>query len=111
MKAIVCTRYGSPDVLQLQEVAEPAPQVDEVLIKVHAPSIDSRDLRLMRANPFFVRLEPGGVLQPNDKILGADVAGRVEAIGSNAKQAAVSDVRSSIGVDRFHSPSSFKARR
>jgi NADPH:quinone reductase-like Zn-dependent oxidoreductase len=86
MKAIVCTKYGSPDVLQLQEVAKPAPKDDEVLIKIHAASLNSRDWRLMRANPFFMRLVPGGLLQPKNKILGADLAGRVEAVGSNVKQ-------------------------
>jgi NADPH:quinone reductase-like Zn-dependent oxidoreductase len=86
MKAIVCTKYGSPDVLQLQEVARPAPKDDEILIKIHAASINSRDWRMMRANPFFIRLMPGGFLQPKNKILGADVAGRVETIGSNVKQ-------------------------
>ena len=85
MKAIVCTKYGSPDVLQLQEVAKPAPQNEEVLIKIHAASINSRDWRFMRANPFFMRLVPGGFLQPKNKILGADAAGRVEAIGSNVR--------------------------
>jgi NADPH:quinone reductase-like Zn-dependent oxidoreductase len=86
MKAIVCPKYGSPDVLQLQEVAKPAPKDDEVLIRIHAASINSRDWRFMRANPFFIRLVPGGLLQPKNKILGADVAGRVEAIGSNVRQ-------------------------
>src|SRR4030067_2884733 len=79
MKAIVCTKYGSPDVLQLQEVAKPAPQDEEVLIQIHAASINSRDWRFMRANPFFIRLVPGGFQQPKNKILGADLAGRVEA--------------------------------
>jgi NADPH:quinone reductase-like Zn-dependent oxidoreductase len=86
MKAIVCTKYGSPDVLQLQEVAKPAPKDDEVLIKIHAASINSRDWRMMRAKPFFIRLMPGGFLQPKNKILGGDVAGRVEAIGRYVKQ-------------------------
>lgn len=86
MKAIICTKYGSPDVLQLQEVEKPAPQDDEVLIRIYAASINARDWRFMRAKPFFVRLMPGGFLQPKNKILGADVAGRVEAIGSNVKQ-------------------------
>jgi len=86
MKAIVCPKYGSPDVLQLQEVAKPAPKDDEVLIRIHAASINSRDWRFMRANPFFIRLMPGGFLQPKNKILGADVARRVEAIGSNVRQ-------------------------
>jgi NADPH:quinone reductase-like Zn-dependent oxidoreductase len=86
MKAIVCTKYGSPDVLQLQEVEKPTPKDDEVSIKIHAASINSRDWRMMRANPFFIRLMPGGFLQPKNKILGADVAGRVESIGRYVKQ-------------------------
>jgi NADPH:quinone reductase-like Zn-dependent oxidoreductase len=86
MKAIVCTKYGSPDVLQLQEVAKPAPQDEEVLIKIHAASINSRDWRTMRAKPFFIRLMPGGFLHPKNKILGADVAGRVETVGNNVRQ-------------------------
>ena len=86
MKAIVCTKYGSPDVLQLQEVAKPAPQDDEVLIRIYAASVNARDWRFMRAKPFFIRLIPGGFLQPKNKILGADVAGRIESIGNNIKQ-------------------------
>jgi NADPH:quinone reductase-like Zn-dependent oxidoreductase len=86
MKAILCTKYGSPDVLQLKEIAKPAPKDDELLIKIHAASINSRDWRMMRANPFFIRLVPGGFLQLKNKILGADVAGRIEAIGNNVKQ-------------------------
>jgi NADPH:quinone reductase-like Zn-dependent oxidoreductase len=86
MKAIVCKKYGSPDVLQLQEVAQPAPQDNEVLIKIYAASINARDWRMMRAKPFFIRLVPGGFFRPKNKILGADVAGRVEAIGRNVRQ-------------------------
>jgi NADPH:quinone reductase-like Zn-dependent oxidoreductase len=86
MKAIICTKYGSPDVLQLQDVAKPAPQDDEVLIKIHAASVNARDWRFMRAKPFFIRLMPGGFLQPKNKILGADLAGRVESTGNNVKQ-------------------------
>ena len=86
MKAIICTKYGSPDVLQLNEVAKPVPQDDEELIKIHAASINSRDWRFMRAKPFFIRLMPGDLLRPKNKILGADVAGRVEAIGRNVRQ-------------------------
>ena len=86
MKAIICTKYGSPDVLQLQEVEKPAPQDDEVLIRIYAASVNARDWRFMRAKPFFIRLMPGGFLRPKNKILGADVAGRVEAVGSNVNQ-------------------------
>jgi NADPH:quinone reductase-like Zn-dependent oxidoreductase len=86
MKAIICPKYGSPDVLQFREVLKPVPQEDEVLIQIHAASLNSRDLRMLRANPFFMRLMPGGLLRPKNKILGADLAGRVEAIGSVVRQ-------------------------
>ncbi len=56
MKAIVYTKYGSPDVLRLVELAKPVPKEAEVLIRVYAASVNSRDWRLMRANPFFFRL-------------------------------------------------------
>lgn len=86
MKAIICPRYGSPDVLKLREVEKPVPQEDEVLIQIHAASLNSRDLRMLRANPLFMRLMPGGLFRPKNKILGADLAGRVEAIGRKVKQ-------------------------
>jgi len=86
MKAITCTKYGSPDVLQFQDVAQPAPQADEVLIKIHAASINARDWRMLRAKPFFIRLRPGGWRQPKNKILGGDVAGRIEAVGRHVAQ-------------------------
>ena len=86
MKAIVCPKYGSPDVLQLREVVKPVPQEDEVLIQIQAASLNSRDLRMLRANPFFMRLMPGGLFRPKNKILGADLAGRVETVGRNVRQ-------------------------
>jgi NADPH:quinone reductase-like Zn-dependent oxidoreductase len=86
MKAILCTQYGSPDVLRLQEVSKPTPLEDEVLVRIHAASINARDWRMMHAIPFFIRLMPGAFWRPKNKILGADLAGRVEAIGDNVKQ-------------------------
>jgi NADPH:quinone reductase-like Zn-dependent oxidoreductase len=86
MKAIICPKYGSPDVLQLREVVKPVLQEDDVLIQIHAASLNSRDLRMLRANPFFMRLMPGGLFRPKNKILGADLAGRVEAVGRNVRQ-------------------------
>ena len=85
MKAIEYTRYGSPDVLELQDIAKPTPQENEVLIKVHAASVNSWDRDLLRGTPFINRLF-FGVLKPKIKILGCDIAGRVEAIGRNVKQ-------------------------
>ncbi len=85
MKAIVYHSYGSPDVLQFEEVEKPAPRDDEVLIKVSAASVNAADWHLLRADPFLARLY-NGLLKPKRTILGSDVAGRVEAVGSNVKQ-------------------------
>lgn len=86
MQAMICTTYGSPDVLKLQEVDKPRPQDDELLIKIHAASINARDWRFMRAQPVFMRLMPGGFLRPKNQILGADVAGKVEVVGPHVKE-------------------------
>jgi NADPH:quinone reductase-like Zn-dependent oxidoreductase len=86
MKAIVCRAYGPPDVLRLEELAKPTPKEDEVLIRVRAASVNARDWRYMRANPFFLRLMGGSFLRPKNPILGVDVAGRVEAVGTAVRQ-------------------------
>jgi NADPH:quinone reductase-like Zn-dependent oxidoreductase len=85
MKAIVYTKYGSPDVLQLKEVDKPIPKKDEVLVKVYATSINSWDWDLLKGNPFLVRII-GGLRKPRHKILGADIAGLVESVGSNVTE-------------------------
>jgi len=85
MKAIVLTKYGSPDVLQLKEVTKPTPKDDEVLIKVHAASVNDWDWGLMRGKPFMIRLLCG-LLKPKYKIPGVDIAGQVEAVGRNEKK-------------------------
>ena len=82
MKAILFTRYGSPDVLQLAEVETPVPSDDQVLVKVVAASANPLDWHRMRAAPFLVRLGDG-FLKPKNPRLGADVAGIVEAVGTN----------------------------
>jgi len=85
MKAIIYTRYGSPDVLQLKEVEKPTPMGDQVLIKVHSASAAAGDWHLLRAKPFLIRFM-SGMLRPKWQILGADVAGRVETVGRNVTQ-------------------------
>ncbi len=85
LKAIVYTKYGSPDVLQLKEVEKPMPRENEVLVKIHAASANPADWHLMRAEPFLARLE-NGLLKPKNTKLGADIAGRVEAVGRNVTQ-------------------------
>ena len=82
MKASVYNRYGSPDVLQLKEIAEPIPKNDEVLIKVYASSINSWDWELLTGKPYLYRLL-FGILRPKFKVLGADVAGKVVAVGKD----------------------------
>lgn len=82
MKAIVYEKYGSPDVLQLKEVEKPTPKENEVLIKVHAASLNAGDWHALRGTPFLQRLE-SGFPRPNIQILGADAAGIVEAVGAN----------------------------
>jgi NADPH:quinone reductase-like Zn-dependent oxidoreductase len=82
MKAIVYTQYGSPDVLHLQEVEKPVPGENEVLIQVVAASVNAADWHLLRAEPILAR-GYSGLLKPKYTILGSDVAGRVEVVGSN----------------------------
>ncbi len=84
MKAIVCAKYGPPEVLQLQEVEKPTPKDDEVLVEVHASTVNYPDLGLVRGRPFLARLW-FGLLKPKFKIPGGDIAGRVEAVGRNVK--------------------------
>ncbi len=86
MKAIVYTKYGTPDVLQLRDVEKPAPRENEVLIKIHAASVNQYDWHFLTADIFLVRLMGVGLLKPKNPRLGADVAGRVEAVGRNVKQ-------------------------
>lgn len=85
MKAIVTEKYGAPDVLKFEEVQKPAPGDDEVLIQVHAAAANAGDWHLLRGDPFIIRLM-FGLLKPKIKILGADVAGRVEAVGRNVTE-------------------------
>ena len=85
MRAIVYHKYGSPDVLKLEEVQKPVPQDNEVLVKVLAASAAAGDLHLLRATPFLIRLS-SGLLKPKNTILGAAMAGRVEAVGGNVTQ-------------------------
>ncbi|MHB1459040.1 MAG: NAD(P)-dependent alcohol dehydrogenase [Armatimonadota bacterium] len=85
MKAIVYEKYGSPDVLHLAEVAKPTLSDDTVLVKVIAASVNAYDGHLLTADVFLVRLS-SGLLAPKIPILGADIAGRVEAVGRNVTQ-------------------------
>ena len=84
MKAVVLTKFGSPGVLQLKEVEKPVPKDGEVLLKVHATAVNDWDWAFMRGRPIVLRLIYG-LFKPKVDILGAEVAGRVEAVGKEAK--------------------------
>jgi NADPH:quinone reductase-like Zn-dependent oxidoreductase len=84
MKAVVYYEYGPPEVLRLAEVEKPVPKETEVLIKVHAASINGSDREGLIGKPLYARL--GGLRRPRHPILGSDVAGRVEAAGRNVKE-------------------------
>jgi len=82
MKAMIYTQYGSPDMLRLADVPKPTPKAGEVLVHIHAAGVNSADIRLLRGQPFVVRLTGFGLFKPKHTILGGDIAGRVEAVGS-----------------------------
>ena len=84
MKAIVYTKYGPPETLQLEEVAKPTPKDDEVLIKVRAVSVNRSDWEGLRGKPLYARI--GGLLKPRHQRLGSDIAGRVEMAGRNIRR-------------------------
>jgi len=90
MKAIVYEKYGPPDVLQLKEIEKPVPKENEVLIKARAASITFGDLAAVKGEPFMVRFTLG-LREPKYKTPGKDVAGKVEAVGTNIKEFKVGD--------------------
>ena len=81
MKAYLWEKYGPPDTLRMAEVDKPAANAEEVLVKVLATSVNPADWRSLRGKPLFSRITLG-LLRPKHKILGVDVAGQVEAVGS-----------------------------
>src|SRR5512133_3774232 len=89
MKAIVYYRYGSPDVLRLEEVEKPAPADDQILIRVHAVSVNRSDWEGLIGKPLYARL--GGLRKPGNPVLGSDIAGQVERVGKNNSQFQVGD--------------------
>lgn len=85
MKAVIYEEYGPPDVLKLKDVPKPLPKEDEVLVRIHASSVNWADWHNLRADPFLVRLA-AGLRKPKLQILGFDAAGVIETVGSKVKQ-------------------------
>ena len=86
MKAAIRQVYGSPDVLKLEEIEKPIPKDDEILLKVHAASVNRADSHGLRGTPFMARIVLGGLRKPKTKILGYDFAGQVDAVGKEISE-------------------------
>lgn len=100
MKAIICTAYGPPEVLQLQEIAKPIPKANEILIKVHAGTVTPSDGAFRKGNPFIVRLIYG-LTKPRLATQGVEFAGEIEAIGNAVTAFKAGDSVFGMSVDRF----------
>jgi NADPH:quinone reductase-like Zn-dependent oxidoreductase len=84
MKAIVCTKYGTSDVLQLKEVDKPTPKANEVLIRVYATTVTAADCAFRKGDPFIARFYTG-LRKPKRPVLGTELAGEIEAVGKDVK--------------------------
>jgi NADPH:quinone reductase-like Zn-dependent oxidoreductase len=90
MRAVVHDRYGSPDVLRLEDVERPVPEDDQVLVRIHATTVNRTDCGLRAAKPFITRYFTG-LRRPKRRILGMELAGEVEAVGAAVREFAVGD--------------------
>jgi NADPH:quinone reductase-like Zn-dependent oxidoreductase len=91
MRAVVHDRYGSPEVLRLEDVERPAPEDGEILVRIHATTVNRTDCHLRAADPFLWRLFGGGLLRPAHRILGTELAGTVEEVGATVTAFTVGD--------------------
>ncbi|CAN5170777.1 NAD(P)-dependent alcohol dehydrogenase [soil metagenome] len=91
MRAVVHERYGPPEVLRLEEVAQPVPKDDEVLVRIHATTVNRTDCHIRGAKPFLWRLLGAGFLRPKQRLSGSDLAGEVVAAGAAVSEFSVGD--------------------
>lgn len=90
MKAAISEKYGSPDVIKIKKVEKPVPKDNEILIKVHATTVNRTDCAILRAKPFFMRFGMG-LFKPNKPVHGTDFAGKIEAVGKKVSTYNVGD--------------------
>ena len=90
MKAAIAEKYGAPSVLKIENVEEPVPNDNEVLIRVYAATVNRTDVAILRAKPFIMRFFTG-LLKPKKPILGTDFAGKIEAVGKNVRTFKIGD--------------------
>jgi NADPH:quinone reductase-like Zn-dependent oxidoreductase len=109
VKAWVYSRYGSPDVLRLADVEVPAPREDEVLVKVHAVSLNGSDSEGLRGSPGYARI--GGLFRPRNPTLGSDIAGRVEAVGAKVTRFSPGDAVFGDNLNRLGGLAEFARAR
>ena len=107
MKAIVCTGYGSPEVLQLQEVAKPTPKENEVLIKIQATVVGPSDCAFRKGDPFIVKLIYG-LRKPKFAVQGVAFAGEIEAVGQAVKSFKVGDLVYGMSPNTFGAHAEYK---
>jgi NADPH:quinone reductase-like Zn-dependent oxidoreductase len=110
MRAVVHDKYGPPDVLRLEEVQRPVPKDDEVLVKIHATTVNRTDTALRAAQPFASRFITG-LHRPKRKILGSELAGEVEAVGAAVTEFEVGDQVFGVNPWKFGTHAEFVCMR
>jgi NADPH:quinone reductase-like Zn-dependent oxidoreductase len=117
MKAVVYDRYGPPDVLRIEEVPRPVPKEDEILVKVHATTVNRSDVHTREANRSYGRAASvvsrlvSGVRRPRHRILGREFAGEVEAVGAAVTEFSVGDRVFGLGGLGFGAHAEFMCMR
>lgn len=101
MKAAVNTRYGSPNILKIQQVPKPQPKSDEVLISVHATTVSRTDCGILRAQPPLIGRMMTGLLRPKFSVLGMDFAGKIEAVGADVTLFKVGELVFGLSPDHY----------